>query len=129
MEHLVFYHHGCQPSAGGSKLKNWVRRAARKAILPMCQRLVEILSSLVERLDRDEREIRELRAELNELRSRQDDHAAKLPAALAFGWDYVAMVRRMAVLEDHVEALLAERDGRHAPAPHLARSKAPAELV
>jgi hypothetical protein len=106
MEHLAFYNHGCQPAPGASKMKLWVRRQARRAILPMCQRLVEILASVVQRLDQDEHEIRALRGELDDLRRRHDEQAAKVPATLAFGWDYVAMVRRLAVLEEHVDALL-----------------------
>ena len=129
MEHLAFYHHGCQPERGASKLKNWVRRAARKAIMPMCQRLVEILSSVVERLDRDEHEIRVLRQELVELRQRHDDHATKLPAALAFGWDYVAMVRRLAALEEHVETLMTAHERAGVSAPHIDVTRREVERV
>ena len=118
MEHLAFYHHGCQPSPGESKLKNFVRRAARKAIMPMCQRLVEILTSVVERLDRNEHEARVMKAELDDLRRRHEEQAAKMPSTLAFGWDYVAMVRRLAVLEEHVDTLM-NRD-REESSVHLA---------
>ena len=119
MEHLVFYHHGCQPTPGGSRIARLVRRGARKAILPMCQRLVEILSNLVARLDHDEHEIRTLRRDVDELRRRHDDQETKLPAALAFGWDYVAMVRRLAVLEEHVDTLMTARE-RGEASVHLA---------
>ncbi|WP_435015607.1 hypothetical protein TA3x_003151 [Tundrisphaera sp. TA3] len=116
MEHLVFYHH----TAGGSKLKNLVRRAARKAILPMCQRLVEILTHFAHRLDHNEHEVRTLRNELNELRQRHEDQSNKLPAALAFGWDYVAMVRRLAVLEEHVDTLMTrDRGATGRPSVHF----------
>ena len=72
----------------------------------MCQRLVEILTSVVQRLDQDEHEIRVLRHEIDELRLRHEAQAARVPATLAFGWDYVAMVRRLAVLEEHVDTLM-----------------------
>ena len=71
--------------------------------------LVEILASIVQRLDADEHEIRDLRGQIDDLRRRHDDQSAKLPATMAFGWDYVAMVRRLAVLEEHVDTLLAAR--------------------
>lgn len=106
MNHLAFHEHGCQPAPGSSKLKTWVRRQARRAISPMCHRLVEILTSLVHRLDEDEHQIRALRDELHDLQRRHDDQVAKSAATLAFGWDYVAMVRRLSALEEHVDALI-----------------------
>ncbi len=57
-----------------------------------------------------EKEAEDLRTLCDDLRRRQEEQAAKLPATLAFGWDYVAMVRRLAILEEHVDALLAARD-------------------
>ncbi len=122
MDHLAFYNVGSQPSAGGSKLKTWVRRQFRRVLLPVSQRLVEILASLCHRLDVAEHEVRDLKAQLDDLRQRHDDHAAKLPATMAFGWDYVAMVRRLAVLEEHVDALLLARDAAKAEAEAKAES-------
>jgi len=124
MDHLAFYNVGSQPTPGGSRLKTWVRRQFRRVLLPMSQRLVEILGSLCHRLDVAEHEIRDLKGQLDDLRRRHDDQAAKLPATMAFGWDYVAMVRRLAVLEDHVDALLLDQGGS---APLAAPSTAQAE--
>ena len=106
MDHLAFYNVGCQPSPGSLGIKARVRRQLSRAFRPMFVRLVEILSSIVRRLDHDEHEIRELRAAINDLHRRQEEQAGKLPATIAFGWDYVAMVRRLAVLEEHVDALM-----------------------
>ena len=106
MDHLAFYNAGCEPAPGGSRLKSWVRRAARKILLPPSRRLVEILVSLCRRLDVAEYEMRDLKAMVDDLRRRQEEQAAKTSATIAFGWDYVAMVRRLAVLEEHVDNLL-----------------------
>ena len=47
-----------------------------------------------------------LPAQLDDLRSRQEEHATRFPALVAFGWDYVALTRRLGALEEHVDALL-----------------------
>ena len=72
----------------------------------MFRRLVEILGSLCHRLEMAERGAEDLNNRLDDLRRRQEELADKLPATLAFGWDYIAMVRRLAILEDQVETLL-----------------------
>jgi hypothetical protein len=106
MDHLAFYNAGCEPAPGRRRLKSWVRRVARKILLPPSRRLVQILSSLCHRLDVAEFEMRDLKAQVDDLCRRQEDQAAKTSATIAFGWDYVAMVRRLAVLEEHVDTLL-----------------------
>jgi uncharacterized caspase-like protein len=106
MDHLAFYNVGSEPGPGTSKPKAFVRRQFRRVFLPSFLRLAEILASLCHRLDAHDHELRDLRGKLDELRRRHDDQAAKLPATIAFGWDYVAMVRRLAVLEQHVATLL-----------------------
>ncbi len=120
MDHLAYYNAGCEPTSGGSRLKVWVRRQFRRVLLPMSRRMVEILVSLCNRLDVAEHEIRDLRGQLDELRRRHEDQATKLPATIAFGWDYVAMVRRLAVLEEHVDALLTAKPE---PQPALKKSE------
>jgi hypothetical protein len=47
-----------------------------------------------------------LDAELNSLERRQEQLDWQFKTAMAFGWDHVAMARRLAVLEDHVDGLL-----------------------
>ena len=117
MDHLAFYNVGSQPTPGGSRVKVWVRRQFRRVLLPMSERLVEILASLCHRLDIAEHEIRDLKGQVDDLRRRHDDQAARAPAMMAFGWDYVAMGRRLAVLEEHVDALLKARDAEASTAP------------
>ena len=100
--------------------------------MPYSRRLVEILFSLCGRLDISDLEIRDLQKQLEDLQRRHDDVATKLPATVAFGWDYVAMVRRLAVLEEHVDTLLNAREEAHdlarsavveTPAPQPVRAK------
>jgi hypothetical protein len=121
MDQLAFYNVGCEPEPGVSRLKPWLRRLARKVLLPASLRLVQILSSLCHRLDVAEQELRDLRNLVDDLRRRHEEQVARFPATIAFGWDYVAMVRRLAVLEEHVDALLCGRDAAEA-APALADS-------
>ncbi len=109
MDHLAFYNAGCEPTTGRSRLKVLLRRFGRRLVLPASQRLVEILVSICRRLDASEHEIHHLKSQVDDLRRRQEDQAAKIPATIAFGWDYVAMVRRLAVLEEHVDTLLSEK--------------------
>jgi hypothetical protein len=109
MDHLAFYNSGCETATGRVGLKIRLRRLGRKLMLPASQRLVEILISLCRRLDATEYEIRDLKGQVDDLRRRQEDQASKIPSTIAFGWDYVAMVRRLAVLEEHVDALLTEK--------------------
>jgi len=122
MDHLAFYNSGCEPSDRPS-LSLFLRRRLRNLLLPMFRRLVEILGSLCHRLDVAEREAEDLRNLVDDLRRRQEEQAGKVPATLAFGWDYVAMVRRLAVLEEHVDTLMTARDGADRVEPVL-RSKA-----
>ena len=128
MEHLAFYNVGSEPTSGRPRLKVWLRRQFRRILLPSSQRLVEILTSLCERLDRAEREIHDLQQQLDDLRRRHEDQAVKIPATVAFGWDYVAMVRRLAALEGHVDALMtAQADPRPTldpAAPEISRARA-----
>jgi hypothetical protein len=47
-----------------------------------------------------------LDGELKALAHRQDQLDQQLKAALAMGWDHVALARRLAVIEDHLDELL-----------------------
>jgi hypothetical protein len=122
MEHLAFYNSGCEPGRGPAGPVVLIRRLLRSLLLPMFRRLVQILDSLCNRLEAAEHEAEELRDLVDDLRRRQEEQAAKVPATLAFGWDYVAMVRRLAILEEHVDALLAAKED--AEAEHVPRVRA-----
>jgi hypothetical protein len=114
MDHLAFYNTGCEPKPGRARLKVLVRRLLRRILLPLFQRLTEILAGLCQRMDLFEHEAHNLRAQLDDLRRRHEDQSARTTATIAFGWDYVAMVRRLAVLEEHVDALMAARNSSEA---------------
>jgi hypothetical protein len=116
MGHLAFYNHGCEPASGPAGFMVLIRRALRRTLLPMFRRLEDLLRSICHRLEAAEHEAKDLRNLVEDLRHRQEEQAAKLPSTLAFGWDYVAMVRRLAVLEEHVDTLLNEKKAAEASA-------------
>ena len=78
-----------------------LRRVLRRVLRPIFQRQVEILQEICDRLDG-------LEAGQQAQDRRQDALLARIQATSAMGWDHVAMARRLAVLEDRVEGLLAE---------------------
>ena len=59
------------------------------------------------RLDAQRGQLDALPARFDDLYHRFEDQGSRYPATVAFGWDYVAMTRRLGVLEEHVDALLA----------------------
>jgi hypothetical protein len=52
--------------------------------------------------------IESFRTELSGLARRDDQLAERFQGVQAFGWDHVSLARRLAALEDHVEAVLAQ---------------------
>ena len=79
--------------------------------------------ALVERMNSDNAVVASIGRKIDELRTKIDE---QVPLPLAFGLDYLAMGRRLAALEDQVEAVLCQlgkaRDGQPAtlvafPAP------------
>lgn len=128
MDELRYYDVGCEPEPGLSRTTLWLRRRLRDLLLPASKRMVQLLLSLCQRLEVNEAAIRAVNDRCDDLFHRQLDLAGKYPATIAFGWDYVAMTRRLAVLEEHVEALLAERERLIAAAAPSAED-APARRV
>jgi hypothetical protein len=111
MRDLAFYNVGCQEPQGVRRLVVPFRRGLRRVLRPIFLRQVEIFESLCDRLDVTEGEERSMRRDLDDVTRRQDDLGAQLQTSMAFGWDYTAMVRRLAALEDRVEALTVDREG------------------
>ncbi len=109
---LAFYNVGCEDPRGPRRVVVLARRALRRVLRPIFQRQVALFQALCDRLDAAERDDASLRAELATLARRQDDLNEQTQATIAFGWDYVAMVRRLAALEDRVEALTAALNGQ-----------------
>ena len=98
MRDFAFYNAGGSGGSGPRRVLVLARRLLRRILRPVFFRQEEIY--------------RDLQAQIDELTRRRDALAeqvhglsAQLDAAAAFGWDYVALARRLAALEDHVEAL------------------------
>ena len=122
---LAFYNAGGENTKGPRLLLVLVRRALRRILRPIFLRQVEIFQYLIARLDgldtlnaltpkveRHQHEIFALNVNTdrlqeshNQLSKRQDELSDQVQTALAFGWDYVALVRRLATLEDQVASL------------------------
>jgi hypothetical protein len=95
MHNLVFYEAGCHEVKGIRRVVVPFRRLLRRLLRPIFLHLDSRLNSL------DRRQ--------NSLDRRQDLLDRDLKAVAAMGWNHVAMVRRLAALEEHVEALM-QRD-------------------
>jgi hypothetical protein len=105
MRDLDFYNVGCDEPTGARRLMVAVRRSLRRVLRPIFARQVEILHSICDRLDATEQAENALRRHVDALSQRQDDLSDQAHTAMAFGWDYTAMVRRLAALEDRVESM------------------------
>ncbi|MEO6809438.1 MAG: hypothetical protein ABI353_10055 [Isosphaeraceae bacterium] len=119
MSDLAFYNVGCGEAKGMRRLVVLARRGVRRILRPIFLRQVELFQSLCNRLDAAERRDAEHRHELDHLTRRQDHLGDQMQHTMAFGWDYVALVRRVAVLEDRLEALAAQPQSGHAPLSNL----------
>lgn len=139
MQDLAFSNVGCERSSRKRDLVIMPRRVLRRFMRPMLFRLQDILKTLVQRHDHSDQNIANLQGAIAALRAdivylqahlpvvqdeigalRQDlfqltnSHkvvAQQAQTAIAIGWDEVAVVRRLAVIEEHVESLMKERSG------------------
>jgi hypothetical protein len=100
-----FYHAGCEAGRGVKGAFVPLRRALRRILRPMFVRLAEQMETASSRLDRAEQR-------LDGLDGRLDHTSDQMQATIAFGWDYVAMVRRLAALEDQVAQLRGDETSR-----------------
>jgi len=126
MQDFAFYHVGCENAKGPKGLLIIARRLARRVLRPFFLRQVEIFQYFADLLDNHENRIFALRHDTDEMRNhqaqlahqhselsgrqdslsaRQDELADQIQTTMAFGWDYVAMVRRLATLEDQLARL------------------------
>jgi hypothetical protein len=102
---LAFYDAGCHEARGVRRVVVPVRRLLRRLLRPIFLRQVELLQKLIDRLDAGEASLQSVREQVDGLAKRQDEVDERVEMVLSFGWDYVAMVRRLAVLEDQLVAL------------------------
>jgi hypothetical protein len=109
MNDVDFYSAGCEKRSGPQALIVPLRRALRRVLKPILVRQFQIF----QRLDAAEQELRGHLVRFREetLRFREETHRtfeiqqADMYSVMAFGWDYLALVRRIAALEDQVQAL------------------------
>jgi hypothetical protein len=105
---LAFYNAGYHATKGVRRGLVPIRRLLRRVLRPIFLRQVEMFQEIWDRLDalgRLEESVSTLRDELQAMSHRQDVLAEQWKTTLAFGWDHVALVRRLAVLEDQVASL------------------------
>lgn len=128
MRDLAFYNVGCQDPKGARRIVVPLRRLLRRLLRPIFDRQVAIFGELCDRADRLEHENHALRAQVERFDRRHDALAARMQTTVALGWDYVATVRRLAVLEDRVEALMAARDDARPSIPFAGPGRAGVEV-
>jgi hypothetical protein len=109
---LVFSDADCREPKGVRRVIVPFRRLLQRILRPIFLRQAELFQHLGDRLDQQDQSLQAQRNDLENLSRRHEHLADQMQVALAFGWDYVALVRRLAVLEDRVEELLREREGR-----------------
>ncbi len=105
MPDLAFYNAGCSESRGVRRLVVFARRLLRRLLRPIFLHQVALYQYLIERLDGNETSVKGVQADMETLTRRQNELNERLETVQAFGWDYVAMVRRLAVLEDQLATL------------------------
>ena len=123
MDNLNFQDAGLEPG-GSRRLVLVLRRWAYRLILPVFVKQAEILRSICNRLVDEEWGTVSLQRQVEYVDGRVNTLSDQLQTTVALGWDYVATVRRLAVLEDRVEALMEAREraegdaaGRSVPFP------------
>ncbi len=105
MRDLAFYNAGCQETRGVRRAVVPLRRALRRLLRPIFHRQVELFQEIWHRLDHMDHSLHALHHEVHNLSRRQDGLEEQLKTTLAFGWDYVATVRRLAIMEDQIALL------------------------
>lgn len=95
MRDLEFYNAGIQELRGVRRIVVPFRRLLRRLLRPVYFREVEILRELDHRLNR-----------LEVLTQRHEQVMGQVQAVMAWRADHLAVTRRLAMLEDRMEALL-----------------------
>src|SRR5260370_1236780 len=116
MRDLLFYNAACVDVRGPRRIIVPLRRLLRRLLLPLFQRLVEILQifdldleQVAERQRKLELLQQEREAEVRRWQQNFEALAKRQYDLEAFHLDFEALIRRLAALEDHVEALLQQR--------------------
>ncbi len=107
MRDFAFYNAGVDDATGPKRMLGLVRRLIRRVLRPMFYRQEAIYQELQEQIDH-------LSAQIQTLNDR-------VATTDAFGWDSVAMARRMSAIEDHLASVrtVVPEGGRVDPANAL----------
>ncbi len=110
MPDLDFQGPGALRQAGEPSRTFALRRWICRLLQPVFQKQLEILQAICTRLDSEEWATVSLQRQVQYVDGRVDTLSSQMRTTVALGWDYVATVRRLAVLEDRVEALMVARE-------------------
>ena len=110
MDHFNFDDAGLEPEGGSGPHSRVVRRWLYRLIRPALPRQADLLRKVCDRLDDEEWGTVSLQRQVEYVDGRVDTLSDRLQTTVALGWDYVATVRRLAVLEDRVESLMEARE-------------------
>jgi hypothetical protein len=103
---IAFYNVGISDLKGFRRVVIPFRRLLRRLLRPIFLRQVELFG--------------QFDTQLENIARRQDLLEEQVKATLAFGWDYVALTRRLAALEDQVSALgVQDASPESDPAPEI----------
>lgn len=95
-------------------IRSLPRRAVRRLVRPITGRYVDTLQRLCDEMAAVVEENRQLRERFEALSRQHAELAEASQAVQAFGWDYAAMVRRLAAIEDRLELGGVVEDGEAA---------------
>jgi hypothetical protein len=101
----AFYNAGCTGPEWPRKVVIPLRRLLRRLLRPIFFRQAELFEHLGREIHELSATQRHLGEHVEAVVRRQDELDRRLRASLALGWDYVALVRRLAILEDRVNQL------------------------
>jgi ABC-type phosphate transport system auxiliary subunit len=110
-----------------TNLKDRAKQSVRRKVQPHVGPVLQTLQSLCDQMvlvRRQQDELQTAVARMATLDERQTDLTEQVQATQAIGWDHAALARRLAVLEDRIEALTAELDRRNAAEPRGPMSRA-----
>jgi hypothetical protein len=85
---FAFYNAGIDEAKGPKRVLGLARRALRRILRPM--------------FFHQEAIYRDLQGQIDQLSAQIETLSGRLSSTDAFGWDYVAMARRLAAIEDHL---------------------------
>lgn len=126
MQDFAFYNTGCDDTRGAKSVLVLARRLLRRILRPFFLRQAELFQRLADQLGEHEHRIFAQKVDVEAVKTRQAEHkdrmdqmmkyhdilagrqdelADQIQTTMAFGWDYVAFVRRLGTLEDQIAML------------------------